>query len=215
MILQMLLSAENQLYADLDEDSIEDAVEAKERANKQLENEEDEPIKPDLGMETTSDKTSEPNRKIQPKATVPKTKQKTKKNGAKGPVKWKSQGLLATQEKGVIELEKDVEITQDDLVLRAQHSKIYFSEDGAGEVDKVHLDGKVHIERKTQNPADEVVAKANRATYYSADNKVYLEGNARLWRSGNLIKGKKITYDLQSGWITVDRVEGVVQPKNK
>ena len=36
--------------------------------------------------------------------------------------------------------------------------------------------------------------------------------NARLWKGGHLIKGKKIIYDLNSGMISVDEARGVVQP---
>ncbi len=150
------------------------------------------------------------------KTQKPRTKASSNKRDAnstnkKGPIRWKSKGLLATQEKSIVELEKDVEIVQDNLSLTADYSKIYFTEAEAGDVEKVYVRGNVHIEKKDDDPANHVVAKSNEATYYSLENKITLIGNARLWRQGNLVKGKKITYDLKTGWITVDSVEGVVQ----
>lgn len=167
---------------------------------------------PDLGAVEATPMQKDKLKSENTKPVGKKIKKTAQKKASKGPIRWKSQGLLATQEKNVIELEKDVEISQDDMLLKAQYSKIIFASGQSGEVDQVQLRGGVHIERNGIEPENQVVAKANRATFYSRANKVNLEGNARLWRQGNLIKGKKIIYDLTSGWITVDRVEGVVEP---
>ena len=43
-------------------------------------------------------------------------------------------------------------------------------------------------------------------------NKVILKGNARLWRGPDLVRGKQITYELDTGWIRAERVVGKVQP---
>ena len=40
---------------------------------------------------------------------------------------------------------------------------------------------------------------------------VILKGDPKLWRGKDIVRGRKITYDLKTGWIKSDRVEGVVQ----
>ena len=46
-------------------------------------------------------------------------------------------------------------------------------------------------------------------------NRVELEGNARLWRGADLVRGKKIIYEMDTGWIRADRVAGEVHPPEK
>jgi hypothetical protein len=39
-----------------------------------------------------------------------------------------------------------------------------------------------------------------------------MEGNARLWRGTDLVRGKKIVYEMDTGWIRGDRVAGELHP---
>ena len=49
------------------------------------------------------------------------------------------------------------------------------------------------------------------ATFYNK-KKVELNGNARSWKGGYRIKGRKIIYDIKTSMISVDEARGVVQP---
>ena len=60
-----------------------------------------------------------------------------------------------------------------------------------------------------------MVAHGDKAVFYNAQQKVKLIGNARLYRGGDLMKGSKITYDIQTGMVIVDKAQGVVQPEEK
>ena len=57
-----------------------------------------------------------------------------------------------------------------------------------------------------------VKARGDSATFFNERQAVELDGNARLWKGGHLIKGKKIMYDINSGMISVDEARGVVRP---
>ena len=71
------------------------------------------------------------------------------------------------------------------------------------------------MSKYSEDPAEKVTARGQKALFYNDQRKVVLQGDARLWRGGHLIKGAQITYNLDDGMITVDRAEGVVQPEEK
>ena len=43
---------------------------------------------------------------------------------------------------------------------------------------------------------------------------VTLIGNVSIYRGDDLIKGSRLIYDVNTGWITGKKVDGVVSPKN-
>lgn len=140
-----------------------------------------------------------------------RTKPEDSGASSKEPVHVRSQGMRATRDGGTAELEKDVVITQGQLQLESDYAKVYFHID-TNEVEKVHAQNNVKVTKESELPEDRIVAKGNEALFLNDERKVILKGNARLWRGGDLIKGTQITYDMETGWITVDRVEGVMQP---
>ena len=82
-------------------------------------------------------------------------------------------------------------------------------------VQKVEIRGHVKVSKFSEEPNETITAKGDRAFFFNAKRRVTLVGNARLWRGGHLIKGNKITYQLDTGMITVDQAQGVVQPEKK
>jgi len=132
-------------------------------------------------------------------------------SGSGVPVQIQSQGLRAARDGGIAELEQDVIVIQGDLQLESDYAKVYFHTE-TNEVEKVHAKGNVKVTRESEIAVERIVAKGNEAIFLNEERKVILQGNARLWRGGDLIRGTQITYDMETGWITVDRVEGLVQP---
>lgn len=130
------------------------------------------------------------------------------------PVQLKSKGLRGTKDKGVVELSEDVVVTQGDLQLKANHAKVYFDEK-ADEVTQVVVTGNVKVTKASDDPKDRIVANGNEGVFYNSERKVTLKGNAQLKRGDDVIKGKQITYELETGWVSVDTVEGVMQPGEK
>ncbi len=130
------------------------------------------------------------------------------------PILLKSDGEATyTKDGGVVHLERNVRITQGDLFFRADEALAYFiSVNGQDVVDRVEINGNVRITKDAPDPTESVKATGNRAFFHNNESIVRLEGDARLWQGGHLIKGNNITYDLRTSIVKVDRAEGVVQP---
>ncbi len=127
------------------------------------------------------------------------------------PVLFESRSLQGLKDQGRVILKDEVVITQGDFRIDADEATIIF-DNKSRDVTKVLANGRVKISRSASEAKDRVRAECNEAIFYNAERKVLLRGNAKLWRSEDLVRGKQITYELDSGWIKADRVEGVVQP---
>lgn len=151
---------------------------------------------------------------------TPPVKPQEKPNGKAGsakqePVHFESKGLRGLREKGTVELIEDVIVTQGDLRLEADRAQIFYDEDQK-EVAKVLATGNVKISNVEQSTGEKMKAYSNQVQFNNKDRTVVMEGNARLWRgSQSVIRGKKITYEIDSGWIKADRVAGELQPEEK
>jgi len=147
--------------------------------------------------------------------TTKKSSTSKKKNSGKSPISLKSDGKSTYSKNGrVIQLNQNVVISQDQLRLQADEAKVLLAEEGADHnVDRVEINGNVRVSNFSEHPEEKVSARGDRAYFINAKRTITLVGNARLWKGGHLIKGKQITYDVDSGIITVDRAEGVVKPE--
>lgn len=130
------------------------------------------------------------------------------------PITWKSKGLRAAKDRGTLELNQDVQVVQGDLELTSNHAKI-FRDEVLKQVSKVVVTGNVKIVKSSLDPLEKVVGTGNEAIFLNSERKVTLKGNAKLVRGPDILRGKQITYELDSGWISVDNVEGVMQPNEK
>jgi lipopolysaccharide export system protein LptA len=133
------------------------------------------------------------------------------KISADAPIKLKSKGAKANRQQGLIELVRDVVITQGPLELKSDKAKI-FSDQVTKEVIKADVTGNVQINRKANAKDDQISAKADHALFLNKKRVVIMRGNASLLKDGTLLKGRKITYDLKTGWINLEGAEGVMQP---
>lgn len=111
-------------------------------------------------------------------------------------------------------LKEDVLITQGDFRLQADEATIYFDQK-TREAMKVIASGRVKAFKSDVELKQRVKAECNEAVFYNQERKMVLRGNAKLWRGEDLVRGKQITYELDTGWIKAERVEGVVQPGGK
>lgn len=150
------------------------------------------------------------------KASDPKGRAKTKEQRQRAPVHLQSNGTSTySKDRSMVVLQKDVVITQDDMRLESEEAKITLQPSGAAEsgVKNALLSGGVSISRYSADPSERMNAKSEKAVFDNLAQTVALEGNARLWRDGNLIKGDRIVYEVTSGMIKVDKAQGVVQPE--
>lgn len=177
----------------------------------------------DKDMKETNSKAKENEKEVSIESNTDSQTSKKKKSpkrvkgdsqASKQPIHFKSSGkTVYTKDGGTVILEKDVVITQGNLNFRADKAKVYLNEENEDEdVEKVEIFGNVRVSRYSKDPSERVKALGNKAFFFNSKQKVDLIGNARLYRGGHLIKGRKITYFLETGMITVDRAEGVVQP---
>ncbi|SME91376.1 lipopolysaccharide transport periplasmic protein LptA [Pseudobacteriovorax antillogorgiicola] len=142
-------------------------------------------------------------------------KKGNKEKAAKSPIKLKSDGRSTyTKNGGIIVMRKNVVITQDELRLQADQAKIFVDPKKKDDsVEKVEIEGQVKMSKFSEDPTERVTAHGDRAIFINQTQIVQLIGNARLYKGGHLIRGKKIVYDVQTGLITVDQAQGVVQPE--
>ncbi len=134
------------------------------------------------------------------------------------PIHLQSDGTSTYSRNGsVVHLQKNVVISQDDIRLQSDEARVLFSPDGKKEnnntVQTVEVSGKVNLTRLSKDPAERITAKSDKAIFDNDAQKVTLDGNARLWKDGHLIKGDCIVYEIVTGMIKVDRAQGVVQPE--
>lgn len=139
----------------------------------------------------------------------------SKEQRSNAPIHLQSDGTSTySRDNLVVQMEKNVIITQEDLRLQSNEATVHLAENKSESngVKSAELVGKVSISRNSKDPAERMNARSDRANFDNNAQTVVLEGNARLWREGNLIKGEKITYEITTGMIKVDRAQGVVQP---
>ena len=142
---------------------------------------------------------------------------KDRKSASRAPIKLKSDGRSTyTKDGGVIYLRKNVVITQEELRLQADEAEVHVDVKKKDDrVKRVEISGSVKVSKFSDDPTERIVAHGDRAIFSNRKQNVRLMGNARLFKGGHLIKGKEIVYDIQTGLITVDQAQGVVQPEEK
>ena len=143
-----------------------------------------------------------------------KKQYKTGRNNSDLPVEYKSEGIRAAKEANIIELKKDVEVKQGDFKMNANSAIIYFNGE-TEEVKEVIAEGNVKIYKGAPDTGGVVKARGNKMTFDAEKQIVIIVGNARLWRGDDLMKGRKIIYNMKTGWVNAEKVEGIVQPREK
>lgn len=182
------------------------------------------PKSTDDGEDDDSNSNSKANPQ-KPGEKSPSTKGRPTAPGVKGakddvgaprePVHFESKGLRGLKEKGTVELIEEVIITQGELRLEADRAKIFYDE-SQKEVARVLAEGNVKIFNVERSTGEKMKAFSNQVEFLNKNRTVIMEGNARLWRgTQSVIRGKKITYEIDSGWIKGDRVAGELQPEEK
>lgn len=150
-----------------------------------------------------------------PASAKPKGSVKGSKKGGKAedkePIFWNGDGLQVDKEQGLIDLEKNVVVTQGDFHLEADHARVFMNK-ATQEVNRIVATGNVRMTKIDPETKQEVKSQSNEATFYNADKKVILKGDAKLWRGADMaVKGKQISYELDTGLVKAEKVEGVVQ----
>ncbi len=161
-----------------------------------------------------------------PKGATPATNttvmppKKAGKSGGKGkkdkePVHFESKGLKGLREKGMVELVQDVVVTQGDMKMEADHAQVFFDE-ASHEVIKVVAEGNVRINGVDENSGEKFRAFGNQSVFLNKERTVVMEGSVKLWRGDeSVVRSKKMTYEMNTGWVKMDRVTGELAPGDK
>lgn len=150
----------------------------------------------------------------------PKTVPPTRKNGVSEerpdyknePVEWSAKSFKGSRENKEVELIGNVKVKQVDVVLTADKATLFFKKDET--VDQIVATGSVKMVKSASSTSSEVIARGREAVFYNDEQKISLSGRASLIRNGDVVRGKQITYELKTGLITVDNVEGVMKKQD-
>lgn len=151
---------------------------------------------------------------LAPKAGAKKGPAPGQKPDAELPVEFESEGLKGLRDKGYVELEKNVVVTQGTMRVEADRAQAFY-DPISKELVKVTAEGNVKMFKTDEATGEKVKAYGDSVLFLNKDRRAILEGNARLWRGADLLRGKKITYELDTGWIYADRVAGELHPQEK
>lgn len=147
-----------------------------------------------------------PTKSVEPR----KTGKSDKNNANNEPVKFWSKVFSGQNKEGILVLEEDVVVTQGDLRIAADKATLY-ADKATNEWTKVVAVGNVFFSKKDPETGLPVTAESREAIFDNAARTVVLKGDPKLNRGTDVVRGKQITYDLNTGWVKATRVEGVVQ----
>lgn len=156
----------------------------------------------------------DPEAPAQPVVQKQRTKKERKKSKKTQKIDFESDSLRALKDRQQIMLDGNVMITQGDFKLEAQQATIYFKRKSK-EPHKIVAKGGVKIFQAGSRSSSRMTAQCSEAVFFNAEQKITLRGSAKLWHGDDFVSGKQITYELDTGWIKADRVEGVVLPGGK
>jgi lipopolysaccharide export system protein LptA len=117
------------------------------------------------------------------------------------PVHIVSDRLEAYQQQQKVIFIGNVLAKQGELTIRGDRMTIFYLEEGnsksneeslTGKIDRIEVDGGVHISQK------EIVATGEHVVYFNEENKIILTGKPRVERGKDSIQGEKITLFLDT-----------------
>lgn len=127
----------------------------------------------------------------------------------KTPVRIEADQMLANQKENSVYFSGRVEAKQDELTIHADEMTVYYDAGSgaaqtpsAGEsrdIRRLLAKGKVEITKQ------EWVATGDQAEYFSAERKVVLTGNTKVWQENNLVTGDTFVLYLDEGKSIVER----------
>jgi len=129
-----------------------------------------------------------------------------------GPMKFKGIRFQGKVTEGIYKLFEKVEITQDDFQLYSDFAEIYL-DIKTGEVEKAIATaqkGYVHVYKLDQKQGFLVHAISKKASFFSKQRLVILEGKVKLMKKNDIIQGEVIKYFLGTGVYEVQKAQGKI-----
>ena len=130
----------------------------------------------------------------------------------KAPVFFEGDLFNGLKKEGFVELEKNVQITQEDLKMTGDRAKVFFKPDGE-EVERVEAYGNVVVTKKDPDTQELIHAYGNIAIYDIQTRLITLKENAKLRRGKDEFHGAYIEYNVDTGHIKAGKVQGTLTPE--
>jgi lipopolysaccharide transport protein LptA len=112
---------------------------------------------------------------------------------------------------GRVDLEGEVVITQADARMLADKATL-FSEPGSQRTNKALAKGNVRFTKQPTAAAPPLRAEAEEMEYFVPERRILMTGKPKVWRGKELIQGREILLDLDTGEVTIKEARGVVEP---
>lgn len=128
------------------------------------------------------------------------------------PVRVEGDLVTGAREKGELHLKGHVIIRQANAELRSEEATVY-SEPGTTRAERAIAKGNVRFFKKPDGDVPPLKAEADELEYFVADRRIRLQGDPRVWRGTELIEGREIFVELDTGAVTIKGARGVIQPK--
>lgn len=129
---------------------------------------------------------------------------------SKNPIKIESDYMKYTGDDKVSHFSGNVIVNNGNMRMKSDSMDVSF--DDKNQVKEIYSQGNVKIEKEG------MLSLSNNAKFFSADNRVLLTGNVRVWQGDNYLEGEKVTLYNDTNKIQVDRgtnkrVKIIIVPK--
>ncbi len=142
---------------------------------------------------------------------APKSKAATGKKLKKSPpVLFRSDSMSGNRFQGHLILKGSVKITQGDLIMMSDEAVID-QDIRLGTLKMIVATGNVYFQRTDEASGKKMTATSQSATYMALAKTITFKGNASITRGTDKINGTIFTYDIVSGLIKAQKVDGVFE----
>lgn len=133
------------------------------------------------------------------------------KHDTAAPIDFKGRIMKGQRSLGRVDLEGDVVITQADARMLSDTATL-LSDPESQQTRKAIARGKVRFSKQPTPAAPPLKAEAEEMEYFVQERRILMTGKPRVWRGTELIQGKEIVLDLDTGEVTIKEARGIVEP---
>ncbi len=126
------------------------------------------------------------------------------------PVLFRSESMSGNRFQGHLTLKGSVKITQGDLIMMSDEAVID-QDIRLGTLKTIVATGNVYFQRTDEATGKRMTASSQSATYLALAKTITFKGNASITRGTDKINGTIFIYDIVSGLIKAQKVDGVFE----
>jgi lipopolysaccharide export system protein LptA len=134
------------------------------------------------------------------------------KENKRTPIEIEADNMKYFGDKQMSQFKGNVIVIQDGMKMKSDNMDVFFTKNR--EVKEIFSYGNVKIEK------EDLLALSEKAKIYNIEQKVVLQGNARVWQGENYLEGEKVTLFNDSERLYVDkgadkRVKIIITPQEE